>query len=226
MTETLHRPTVVSRERHGLAADAFLAAALIFLVVIGVQELLAYLLAGGDMESWTPPVWLEVVGALGMPLALVGGPLLAWRLYGRHIERRDLVAAVVGGVVGSALTSMAFMVVFFVLRLLPTPWRNEDAPWDIVIVASIAAIAFLARPVIVAVRDLAGPREHPRRHALRLGVLALALAGIAVSVVIGGETAELGMFLALPAVPAAMAVLAMDWWREQQHRGDTHELAA
>lgn len=226
MTETLHRPTVVSRERHTLAADAFLAAALTFLVVIGVQELLAYLLAGGDMGTWTPPAWLELVGALGMPLALVGGPLLAWRLYGRHVGWRDLVAAVVGGVVGSALLSLAFMVLFFVLRLLPTPWRNEDAPWDLVIVASIAAIAFLAKPVIVAVRDLAGAREHPRRHGLRLGVLALGLAAIAVTVVIGGETAELGMFLALPAVPAAVAVVAMDWWREQRPAGDEHELAA
>ena len=226
MTETLHRPTVVSRERHHLAADAFLAAALIFLVVIGVQELLAYVLAGGEMASWTPPVWLEAVGMLGMPLALIGGPVLAWRLYDRHLGWRDLVAAIVGGVVGSAVLSMAFMLLFLVLRLLPTPWRNEDAPWDLVIVASIAAIAFLAKPVIVAARDLAGAREHPRRHALRLGVLALALAGIVVSVLIGGETAELGMFLALPAVPAAMAAVAMDWWRAQQHRGDTHELPA
>lgn len=215
MTETLHRPTVVSRERHGLAADAFLAAALIFLVVIGVQELIAYLLAGGDMGSWTPPVWLEAVGMLGMPLALIGGPVLAWRLYGRHLGWRDLAAAVVGAVVGSAVFSMAFTV----LVLSTGPINGlfpEEGPWSLVIVASIAAVAFLAKPVIVAARDLAGAREHPRRHGLRLGILALALAVIVVSVFIGGETAEIGLFLALPAVAAALAVVAMDWWRAQQ----------
>ena len=215
MTETLHRPPVVSRERHTLAADAFLAAALIFLVVIGAQELIAYLLAGGDMGSWTPPVWLEAVGMLGMPLALIGGPVLAWRLYGRHLGWRDLAAAVVGAVVGAPGFSMA--VTGLVLSTGPIKGRfPEEGPRSLVIVASIAAVAFLAKPVIVAARDLAGAREHPRRHGLRLGILALALAVIVVSVFIGGETAEIGLFLALPAVPAALAVVAMDWWRAQQ----------
>lgn len=216
MTQTLHRPPVVSRERHNLAADAFLAAAAIFLVVIGTQELLAFLLAGGDMESWTPPVWLEVVGMLGMPLALVGGPLLAWRLYGRHLGWRDVVAGVVGSLLGGAAFGIVFMVVFFLTRLIPVPLPQEG-PWGMVVIATLAVVAFLAKPVIVAVRDLAGAKEHARRHALRLGVLVLGLAAVIVSVVIGGETAELGMFLLLPAFPAAVAIIAMDWWRAQQH---------
>ena len=216
MTETLHRPTVVSRERHHLAADAFLAAALIFLVVIGVQESLAYLLAGGDTGTWTPPVWLEALGALGMPLAVIGGPVIAWRLYGRHLGWRDLVADVVGSLLGGAAFGIVFMVVFFLTRLIPIP-VPEEGPWGMVVIATLAVVAFLAKPVIVAVRDLAGAKEHARRHALRLGVVVLGLAAVIVSVVIGGETAELGMFLLLPAVPAAVAVLAMDWWRAQQH---------
>ena len=88
MTETLHRPAVASRERHHLAADAFLLAALIFLVVIAVQESTALLLGAGESGTWTSPVWLEAISALGMPLAVIGGPLLAWRLYGRHLGWR------------------------------------------------------------------------------------------------------------------------------------------
>ena len=80
MTETLQRPVVTGRERLNLAADAFLYAAMVFLAAVGVQEGLALLFSGGDLAGWTPPVWLEVVGALGMPLALIGGPLLAWRV--------------------------------------------------------------------------------------------------------------------------------------------------
>ena len=63
MTETLHRPVVGSRERYPLAADAFLYAAMIYLVVGVLQQGIAYLLSGGDMGTWRPPVWLEAMGA-------------------------------------------------------------------------------------------------------------------------------------------------------------------
>ncbi|MGA8044916.1 MAG: hypothetical protein WCA30_01495 [Dermatophilaceae bacterium] len=218
MTETLNRPAVASRERHNLAADAFLYAALIFLAAIGAQELIAYLLAGGDLGSWTPPVWLEAVGALAMPLAVIGGPLLAWRIYGRHLGWRDLVAAAVGAMLGGALFGVVFMAGFFLTWLIQGPAAEEEGPWGLVIIATIAVVAFLARPVIGAVRDLAGLKEHARRHALRLGVVVLGLVAVIASMFVGGETAELGMFLLLPAVPAAVAAVAMDWWRVHQHR--------
>lgn len=218
MTETLQRPRVLSRERHHLAADAFLYAAMIFLFGVGAQMGIAYLMSGGELGTWVAPGWLELVGALAMPLALIGGPLLAWRVYEHHVGWRDLVAAVIGAVVGSTLMSLAFMVLFFVLRIIPTPWRDQDAPWDLVIVATLAVVAFLAKPIIAAVRDLAGTKERPRRHGVRLAAVALMLAAILVSVFIGGESAELGMFLLLPAAPAAVAAIAMEWWRAQQHR--------
>lgn len=218
MTETLQRPVVVSRERHNLAADAFLYAALIFLVAMLVQEGIASLLSGGELGTWTPPVWLELFGALGMPLAVIGGPLLAWRVYGRHIGWRELVAAVVGAMLGGAVFGIAFFALFFLTRLIPTPVPEEEGPWGMVIVAALAVVAFLARPVIGAVRDLAGLKAHARRHGLRLAVVVLGLLAVIVSMFVGGETAELGMFLLLPAVPAAVAVIVMDWWRAQQHR--------
>ena len=211
MTETLHRPAVAGRERHNLAADAFLAAALIYLVAIGATEFIAYLLSGGDMETWTPPVWLAAIGALGMPLAVIGGPLLAWRVHGQHLGWRDLVAAVVGAVLGGALLGIAFFAMFALTRFLPSPVPEEEGPWGMVIVATLSVLALLAKPVVVAVRDLAGAREHARRHGLRLGIVGLGLVAVVASVFVGGETAELGMFLLLPAVPAAVAVIAMDW---------------
>ena len=212
MTETLQRPAVRSRERYPLAADAFLYAAMIFLVVMLAQEGIAYLLSGGDVGTWTAPVWLQAVGALGMPLAVVGGPLLAWRVYGRHLGGRELLAAVVGAVLGGAVFGIAFFALVFLTRLVPSPVPEEEGPWGMVIVTAVAVVAFLAKPVVVAVRDLAGSKEHARRHGLRLAVVALGLIAVIASVLVGGETAELGMFLLLPAVPAAVAATAMDWW--------------
>lgn len=145
MTETLHRPPVESRERHHLAVDAFLSAALIFLVALVV--------AFGVLVLLSPPV-------------RIGG--------------------------------------------------DTEGPWLLVIVAALAAVAFLAKPVATAVRDLAGPREHPRRHVLRLAIVALALVAIVVSIVIGGESAELGLFALMPAVPAAFVALAVDWWHDRR----------
>jgi hypothetical protein len=220
MTETLQRPGVRSRERY-LAADAFLYAAMIFLVATVLQEGITYLLSGGEMRTWTPPVWLEAIGALGMPLAVIGGPLLAWWIYGRHLGWRVLIAAVVGAVLGGAVFGIAFFALFFLTRLIPGPVAEEEGPWGMVIVTALAAVAFLARPVIVAVRDLAGIKEHTRRHGLRLAAVVLGLITVIASVFVGGETAELGMFLLLPAVPAAVAAIAMDWRCVRQHHPET-----
>ena len=221
MTETLQRPAVRGRERYPLAADAFLYAAMIFLVVMVAQEGIAYLLSGGEMGTWTPPVWLEAIGALGTPLAVIGGPLLAWRVYGRHLGWRDLLAAVVGAVLGGALFGIAFFALIFITRLVPSPAPEEEGPWGMVIVTALAVVAFLAKPVVVAVRDLAGTKEHARRHGLRLALVVLGLIAVIAAIFVGGETAELGMFLLLPAVPAAVAAIAMDWWHGRQHQSET-----
>jgi hypothetical protein len=218
MTKTLQRPVVANRERYPLAADAFLYAAMIFLVAMVLQGGIAYLLSGGDTGTWTPPVWLEAVGALGMPLAVVGGPLLAWLIYGRHLGWREVVAAVVGAVLGGAVFGVVFFALVFLTRLIPSPVPEEEGPWGMVIVTALAVLAFLAKPVIVAVRDLAGIKEHARRHGLRLAVVLLGLIAVIASVFVGGETAELGMFLLLPAVPAAVAAIAMDWTSAHQHQ--------
>ena len=220
MTGTLQRPVVASRERYPLAADAFLYAAMIFLVAMVLQEGIAYLLSGGDTGTWTPPVWLEAVGALGMPLAVIGGPLLAWRIYGRPLGWRDLLAAVVGAVLGAAVFGMVFFALVFLTRHIPSPVPEEEGPWGMVIVTALAVVAFLAKPVVVAVRDLTGIKEHARRHGLRLAVVVLGLVAVIASVFVGGETAELGMFLLLPAVPAAVAAIAMDWKHAHQHQSE------
>ena len=220
MTRTLQRPVVASRERHSLAADAFLYAAMIFLVAMMLQEGIAVVLPG-DMGTSPPPTWLEAIGALAMPLAVVGGPLLAWRTYGRHLGWRQLLTAVVGAVLGGAVFGIAFFALFFLTRLIPSPVPEEEGPWGMVIVTAIAVVAFLAKPVVVAVRDLARAREHVRRHALRLAVVALGLVAVIAAVFVGGETAELGMFLLLPAVPAAVAAIAMDWQRDHHHQSKT-----
>lgn len=170
--------------------------------------------ADAELGTWTPPVWLELIGALGIPLAVIGGPLLAWRLYGRPLSWQHLVAGVAGAVAGAAALAVALGVL---VRLNPLARIGGDTegPWLLVIVAALAAVAFLAKPVATAVRDLAGPREHQRRHLFRLAIVAVGLVAIAVSILIGGEAAELGLFALLPAVPAAFVALAVDWWDER-----------
>ncbi|MCA1781355.1 MAG: hypothetical protein ABR500_13995 [Dermatophilaceae bacterium] len=226
MTETLQRSAVVSRERHHLAADAFLYAGVVILAGTGVQLLIAYLKSGAAMEPWTSPVGLELVVALTTRVIVLGAPLLAWLVYGRTVGWRDLIAAVVGGVVGGALAQVAFSVTFALTRILPSPFPRDGVPWEFVIIATLAIIAFLARPVIAAVRDLAGTKEHPRRDVLRLGVVAVIVAVAIVSMFLGGVTAPFGLSLAVPAAGAACAAIAMDWWRVQQHRAAAHPTTA
>ncbi|MGA8047614.1 MAG: hypothetical protein WCA30_15250 [Dermatophilaceae bacterium] len=218
MTETLHPPAVASRERHYLTADAFLLAALIFLVAIAVQQTIALLLGAGESGTWTPPVWLQAIGALGMPLAVIGGPLLAWWLYGRHLGWRDLVAGVMGIVLAGAAFSIAMVVVVFLTRVISTSVDEDEGPWGLVVIATLAVVAFLAGPVAAAVRDLVGPKEHLGRHLLRLAIVALGLVAIVVSVFIGGEVAGLGLFMLLPAIPAAGAAFAMHWRSAHKHQ--------
>ena len=218
MTETLHRPAVASRERHHLAADAFLLAALIFLVVIAVQESTALLLGAGESGTWTPPVWLEAISALGMPIAVTVARLLAGLVYGRLIGGRDLVAGVVGARVGGAAFSIAMVGIVFLTRFISTAVDDEEGPWGLVVIVTLAVVAFLAGPVAAAVRDLVGPKEHLGRHLLRLAIVALGLVAIVVSVFIGGEVAELGLFMLLPAIPAGGAAFAMHWRSAHEHR--------
>jgi hypothetical protein len=218
MSQTLHRPAIAGRERHQLAADAFLWAAMIFLVGLGVPEGIAYLLAGGEPASWTPPVWLQVMSALSMPVAAIGGPLLAWWTYDRHLAWREIVAAVVGAVLGGVGLATAFLVLSLVRRAVPGPAPEGQGPWLLIVVAALAVVAFLATPVVAAVGDLARSQEHARRDWLRLTMVAIALVAVVLSVALGGETAEVGIFLLLPAVPAAVAAVAMDWWRSEHER--------
>lgn len=215
MTETLQGPVVEPHERHHLAADAFLFAALVFLVGIGLQELLAALVTDGP--SGTPgPVWLELVGAVALPVAVLGGPLLAWRVHGRGPGWRDVLAAVLASLLGSVVLGLAFTTLFLLLRLLPSFRPQDEGPWDLVAIVTIAVVALLARPVLAAVRDLTGARRHARRDTLRLGALTVMLAAVVISLFVGGEGAELGLFLAMPAAVAALAVAAMDWWRSRR----------
>ncbi|NLG65529.1 MAG: hypothetical protein GX537_07990 [Actinobacteria bacterium] len=216
MTETLHRPHVESRERHHLAADAFLVAALIFLAVIGVQESLARLVSRGELGTWTPPVWLELIGSLGMPLAVIGGLLIAWRIYGRRVTWRDVGVAIVGCIVAAVVFGLGFAMVFVLSRAFPNPFPQEG-PWALVFFMALAVVVFLAVPIVDAVRDVAGAREHARRNGLRLAMVAVAAVCVVAALFVGGETAELGLFMVLPAFPAGIAAFLIDWW---PHRND------
>lgn len=211
MSGTLERPVVASRNRYHLAVDAFLFAAVIFLIGIGLQAIAAWVTSGGDPGAAMMPAWVEGLGMLAMLVGVVGGALLAWLVHGRALRGRDLLGAVVGVAVGGVALVVAFFALFSLWRFVPAivP-RDQVGPVDGAIVLAVAVLAFLAKPVIAAIRDLWRDRLHPGRDWLRLGALALVLGAVVVSAVIGGEAAELGAFAVPIAAAAACAVTGMD----------------
>lgn len=224
MSGTLVRPVVVSRDRYPLAVDAFLYAAVIFVIGIGLQLLAASWVSGGAPDAELIPPWVEALGMIGMLASVVGGPLLAWRISGRTLGGRALLGAIVGAAVGGALLIVMFFALISLWRFVPSIVPREDVgPVDGAIVLTVLVLAFIAKPVIDAIRDLLGPRKHVRRHALRVGSLAVVVAAVVVSIVIGGESAELGAFLVPGSAAAACAVTGMEWLSNRRRRSVTGE---
>lgn len=76
MSSTLVRPVVASRDRYPLAVDAFLYAAVIFLIGMGLQLLATYWVSGGALDPEMIPFWVAALGQVAMLAPVVGGPLL------------------------------------------------------------------------------------------------------------------------------------------------------
>ncbi|WP_448630424.1 hypothetical protein [Cellulomonas soli] len=109
--------------------------------------------------------------------------------------------------------SVVVMVAAGLSRIVP--WsRRSEGPWVLVAMVALGVLALLAVPVVDAVRDLAGARADVRADRVRLAALLLSLVAVAITATIGAvrgdETGEVGIFLALVAVPAATAVLGAD----------------
>ncbi|MGN8244737.1 hypothetical protein ACTHAM_001842 [Cellulomonas soli] len=194
-----------------LCVDAFLLTGLLFVLTQGV---LAALAAAVGFDEGDPPVWLGLLSPLLAVAAVVGGAVSAWLLHGRTLSWPVWLGMALGAVLGAPLVSAAFMAVAGLSQLVPWRSRESEGPWFLVALVTLAVVAFLAVPVVDAVRDLTGARETVVADRVRLVALLLTVLVVAITTAIGvsrsDETGEVGLFLVLVAVPAATSVVGAD----------------
>lgn len=200
------------RERLELAGDGALITAATFALLTSIVLLIAQ--GFGDREV---PVAVQILSAVAVLLAGVGGPLITWLLHDRRIS----LPAIVGAIVGSGATGG----VFFAFVALSTGIGWAIAPlWDAeyagplagAIIVTVAFFVLVIWLVVDAIRDLApGRRTHSRLDTTRLIAAAAVVAYSAVIAVVSfrpgaGETIEALAFMLLGAVSGGLAVTFAD----------------
>ena len=130
---------------------------------------------------------------------------------------RDALPTLIGMVIALVVAVTAFLALFFLMMNVP-PIVDRDVygPIEAAIVLAVLTLVFLVPPTVRAVKDLVGPREHVRIDVVRL-VLLVGLVGVLVwSMLAGGESAEIGLWLAPIGGGAALASIgaeiAQDRW--------------
>lgn len=201
-----------SRDRYLLGADAFLVSGVMFTVVM-LLELLVWSLIGDHDPSleWINMV-LIVVGAMA-------AAVLTWWLHGAALRRPDWLALVLGTLLGGPLLVGVVWGLFAGIgQALPNPFPENQGPWGLVILVAVAVVAGLAVPVVAAIRDLAGPRKSVLTSVSRLAALILWVIIIVVSLIVGGEGAEAGLFMVLFAPAGVAGVLVADFFEARRRR--------
>ena len=209
MLRPVDRPLTAGRESYLVVADAFIISAALFLLFMAPLMLVFN----------EPSMTSQLLGQVAILFSGAGGPLLAWILHANRVRWLTLAGLLLGLVAGGVVVGLVFGVFFFLgrfvvdplLRLLPGDL--PEGPWGLVVLATIAVLALLAVPVFSAVRDLAA-RPSRRRVMLalvRLGLVILILAAVIVTVVIGGETAEVGLFMVMFAASGAAGAAGIAW---------------
>ncbi len=184
-----------------VASDAFVLAAALFFIVIGLDTF--------ALEGPSPVTAL--IGSLSLPGSAIVGAVIAWKLLRRPLTGRawlGLLVGFLGAVLAVAAIGGVLIGLARLLRLDTIPGLSEG-PWHLVLVATLLTVTFLSVPVVAGVRDLAARRE-PRRNWLRLGLLVALLAVVGWTLALGGEGAEAGLFALGPAFAGAGAAAGMD----------------
>jgi hypothetical protein len=221
MEETMARP--VHGDRLALCVDAFLYTGTLFLLTQGLAGILSMLVANSAASGA-----VEAASMVLMVLSLLVGVLLAWRMHGRELKGRSWIGMIAGMVIGGPLTIAAFFALFSLGRFIPNPIPSVEGPWGLVFILLIAVVAFLAMPVLGAIRDLgAGHRKHVRLDWMRLGAFGIVAVTVILTAIYGiqtqSEVAEIGIFMVPGAAAGACAVLGADLfetWREDRARTD------
>ncbi|MFZ0530823.1 MAG: hypothetical protein WAL91_09825, partial [Propionicimonas sp.] len=188
-----------------LCADAFHFSGVVFMLTEGLTGVVVAL-TGAEA---TIPDWLQSAGVILMVGSLVAGVAASWLLHGRAWRARTWIGLLLGMVAGALAMILTIMAIGSFAPFIPNPLPDEG-PWGLVIVTVVAVVAFLAVPLIDAVRDLApGRRARIRIDILRLGSFAVITALVVITVTVGvwenSELGEAGLFMVLVAGPAAAA---------------------
>ena len=201
-----------SRHRYLLGADAFLVSGVMFMVVM-LLELLVWSLIGDHDPS------LEWINMVLIAVGAMAAAVLTWWLHVGALRRPDWLALLLGTLLGGPLlVGVVWGLLAGIGQALPNPFPESEGPWGLVILVTVAVVAGLAVPVVAAIRDLAGPRKSVWTSAIRLAALALWVVIIVVSLIIGGEGAEAGLFMVLFAPASVAGVLVADFAETRRTR--------
>jgi hypothetical protein len=196
------------RRNLAVAADAFLLSGAAGLLVLGALALLF------DQ----PSVWSEVLSQLVLVGSAVGGTAGAWRLHGHPLTRARWSGVVLCVAAGAVVVLPAFFALLLLGRFIGSPIAEWEGPWGAVLVMSAVVIAFLALPVLDGVRDLAGRKGAPRVAGTRLCALAVVVAAVTITSLIGGGTAEVGIFMVPVSATSAAAIAALALFKGRRTR--------
>lgn len=192
-----------ARKRYVLGADGFLFTGVLFmavnLVIEGVWSLV------GDHAPALE--WINMVFMVG---AALGGAALTWRIHARPFHKSVWIALAVGTLIIGPPVVMALVGLMSLGRFIPNPIPSVEGPWGLVFLVSAAVIGALVFPVVDAVRELRTRREHVARAWLRLAALLSITSVVIGSFFVGGEAAEIGLFMVLFAFPGVCGVLVAD----------------
>lgn len=218
--------------RLALAADAFLFAAALNIstsaVFMAVNAATGF--ANTDMTE-SPP--LATAMQAGFMLATVGvvayGAVMAWRSHGRSLTPATGAWMLLGAVLGTPAALGVFGLAAYSVSKIPVG-SPESPPWLAIGLLAAVVVAFLAAPVVAAIRDLSGPKERVRLDWMRLGALGIVIAMAVVALPIIGtlgdsEVAEAGIFMVPFASAAIFAVLGADFATRMRERRDGGEAA-
>lgn len=149
--------------------------------------------------------------ALG-PLSLLIGPLAAWYLHGRRIDRDAIVAGIAGVAIAGVATAATVLGLVFFGRLVEPAGMPEEAG-GIVLLASATSIfgIVLVALNVDALHDVFKARLHVRLDVVRFVMTGLVVAGAAVIVVVqranpASEVGDAGPMALMAALVAGIAV--------------------
>lgn len=113
----------------------------------------------------------------------------------------------------------AFFVLFMLGHFIRIPSPGDEGPWGSVLLLAAAVIGFLAVPVYQGVRDLVLRRGGTSIAVLRLATLVIIVTVVLITVRIGGDTAEAGIFMVPISAASAGAIVFVawfEWWRARR----------